>query len=118
MREGVSGLRLLMVVWERMLMMVMFMRLLVMVVVIFRLRGWWRRMMIRIMCGSTLVERWLAGRNDVGGCLWTKFAFNKVLNDLGDLELVLTRGSVSRREWGGLSWMLISVLWPARTTQY
>lgn len=46
-------------------------------------------MMIRIMCGSTLVERWLAGRNNVGGCFWTEFAFDKVLNDLGDLVLAL-----------------------------
>lgn len=117
-RDGVSGLRLLMVVWGRMLMMVMFMRLLVVVVfvvvvvvvVILRLRGWWRRMMIRIMCGSTLVERWLAGRNNVGGCFRTEFAFDKVLDDLGGLVLVLTLGSVGRREWRGLFWPLVSML--------
>lgn len=105
MRGGVSCQRLLMVVLGRMLMMVMFMRLVVvlwvvLVMIVVRLRGWWRRMMIRIMCGSTLVERWLPGRNNVGGCFWTEFAFDKVLDDLGDLVLAL--GRVGRRERRGL----------------
>lgn len=106
-----------MVVLGRMLMMVMFMRpvvvlWMVLVMVVVRLRGWWRRMMIRIMCGSTLVERWLAGRNNVGGCFWTEFAFDKILDDLGDLVLTLALGRVGRREGRRLCWTSVSVLRP------
>lgn len=105
-RDVVSGMRLLMVVWGRRLMMVMFMSLLVVVlVVVVRLRGWWR-MMIRIMCGSTLVERWLAGRNNVGGCFWLEFAFDKVLDNFGDLMLL---SRVRRCEGRGLPYTSVSV---------
>lgn len=120
-RDEVSGLRLLMVALGRMLMMVMFMRLLVvvrvvLVMIVVRLRGWWRRMMICIMCGSTLMERWLAGRNNVCGCFWTEFAFDKVLDDLGDLVLILALGPVGWREWRGLCLTSVSVLRPVKVT--
>lgn len=58
--------------------------------------------MLRIMCGSTLVERRLPRRYDIGSGGWLVFALDKILDDFRDLLVILVVALLRRSGWSRL----------------